>query len=259
MASPDPDFRPRVYSMEGGRNFRELGGYRADDGRRVRYGRLFRSAHLGELTEADHDQLDEISLRWIIDLRGTVESEMTPARLREGYGAARMPLPIEPKAGAALREMLAAGDATAEHAKDLMHGSYRAYAADYADVYQRFLHHVLEDDHHPILFHCTAGKDRTGFGAAIILRALGVPWETVVADYLLTNQFIDLTRSVLAQQYDPEIVMPMIEVRLEYLETAFNTVDEVYGSFETYLREALDIDDARRTRLAEVLLEPGDG
>lgn len=246
---------PRVYALQGGRNFRDLGGYRTTGGRRVRYDKLFRSANLAELTDGDHEILDGLGLRWIVDLRGIEEAAMMPARLPSDYAASRMPLPIEPKAGAALRELLAQGTATADDAIRLMHGSYRAYAADYCDVYSRFLHHMLEAENHPILFHCTAGKDRTGFGAAIILRALDVPWDTVVYDYLLTNEFIDIARSRLGQMYDPEVVMPMIEVRLDYLETAFRTVDEVYGSFDTYLREGLDFDDAHREKLAEVLLE----
>ena len=246
---------PRVYALQGGRNFRDLGGYRTADGKRVRHDKVFRSANLAELTDADHEILDGLGLRWIVDLRGVDEAAMMPARLRDGCGASRMPLPIEPKAGAALRELLAQGTATTEDAKELMIGSYRAYAADYADTYSRFMHHVLEVENHPILFHCTAGKDRTGFGAAIILRALNVPWETVMYDYLLTNEFVDITRSRLGQMYDPEIVMPMVEVRQEYLETAFRVVDEVYGDFDTYLRDGLNFDDAHRAKLAEVLLE----
>ena len=115
----------------------------------------------------------------------------------------------------------------------------------------------------PLLFHCTAGKDRAGFGAALALLAVGVPRETVMQDYLLSNAFsaahtertLRVLRVVSFFRTDPDEVRPLFEARREYLESAFRAIDEDYGGTDAYLRRGLGVDDALLSRLRENLLE----
>jgi len=115
----------------------------------------------------------------------------------------------------------------------------------------------------PTLFHCTAGKDRTGFAAALVLLALDVPREAAMRDYLLTNDF---TRAKMQRllwtirfatlfRADPEDLRPLFEARESYLSTAFAAIDETVGGIDAYLRDALGVDDALRARLRANLLE----
>jgi len=178
---------PRVLPLEGASNLRDLGGWRTAEGRRLRHGRVFRSAALHGLTESDLVRLSETGLRTVCDLRGTREAARAPSRLPPGAEA--HPLPIEPFVGASLKDMLERGAATGEGATDLLRQAYLAYVSDHLPAYRRLFALLLEEARRPLLFHCSAGKDRTGLGAALILTALGVSREQILADYVATDQF----------------------------------------------------------------------
>jgi protein-tyrosine phosphatase len=139
----------------------------------------------------------------------------------------------------------------------------RAFVSDFGDVYSEFLYDLGDPERLPMLFHCTAGKDRAGFAAALALLAAGVPRDTVMQDYLLTNGFsaehtestLRILRLVSFFRTAPEDVRPLFEARREYLQTAFDTIDEKYGSTDAYLRQGLGADDALLARVRANLLE----
>jgi protein-tyrosine phosphatase len=130
-------------------------------------------------------------------------------------------------------------------------------------VYARVLRDLADPSNLPTLFHCTAGKDRAGYAAALVLLALEVPRETAMRDYLHTNQFsaaktaslLRVIRIVSLFRTDPENVRPLFEARETYLGAAFDTIDSEYGGTDAYLRQALGVDDALRARLRSNLLE----
>jgi protein-tyrosine phosphatase len=179
---------PRVVALQGCSNLRDLGGYRTADERTVRFGLVFRSASLAALTEADLRVFGDIGIRTVCDLRGEREAARAPSRLPAGGATEVVRLPIEPRVGASLRDLLAREEATGEDVRDLLRTAYTAYATDHLPRYRTLFDLLLRRERLPLLFHCSAGKDRTGFGAALLLTALGVPRETVVADYLATNR-----------------------------------------------------------------------
>src|SRR5262245_11695304 len=187
--------RPRHLNLAGASNFRDLGGYPAKDGKLTRWRLLFRSNHLGHLTEDDIAVLRELGLKSAFDLRGA--EERLPTLCRDG-GITVHSLPIEPVTMAVLRDPPAAGKSVGRcETAGIMRESYRNYVRQNTASYKTLFAHLLEDTA-PLVIHCTAGKDRTGFAAALILKALGVADELVVEDYMLTNRFYRRTEAGLS-------------------------------------------------------------
>jgi protein-tyrosine phosphatase len=244
---------PRVITLEGCTNFRDLGGYVAADGRRVRPGLVFRSAHLGGLTTADCRTLAQLGVRTIVDLRGLNEAAETPHAI-SGLEAEILAASIEPRIGEEIRAALDAGRATPELIGRLMTTHYRDYPDRAATAFRALFTALADGTRRPLVFHCTAGKDRTGFAAALLLSTLGVPWPTVLEDYLHTN--VVWTGHV--GRY-PELDGPtraaLIEARTEYLEAAFGALKDAHGAIDEFLETALGIDAVARERLRTELLE----
>ena len=244
---------PYPIALEGASNLRDLGGYRTADGRVVRRGRVFRSAALAKLTPADLAVVAALGLRTICDFRGVEESGRAPTLVPD---VRIVPLPIEPTVGAGLRDILATKDATGEALHAVLERAYAAYALSSADQYRRMLDHLL-DGGTPLLFHCSAGKDRTGFGAALVLTALGVPWDTVVADFEATNR-LWRRDTVPSDDLPPAIRESLLRAEPALLTAAFDAARDRHGSIDAYLAEALDLGATRRARLQALLLEDAD-
>ena len=240
---------PRVLDLEGASNVRDLGGWPTADGRRVRFGRVFRSAALTGLTERDTAVLAGTGLRTVCDLRGTREAEQAPYTLDRIPGVRVCRLPIEPSVGASLRDLLATRDATGEDVLTVMKRAYRAYALEWSHRYRAVFALLQEEGAAPLLLHCSAGKDRTGFGAALILTALGVPWEAVREDYLASNRLWRGGAGIAAGLPEP-IAAALLRVHGELLDAAFAAIDGAFGGFERYAGVMLGVDTKRlRERL----------
>jgi protein-tyrosine phosphatase len=246
---------PRTIPLVNASNLRDLGGYPAADGRHVRRGLLFRAPALVALTDSDIAAIAALGLRTTCDFRGVREREVNPVILA---GAHAVPLPIEPSVGAGLRDILrtglATGHVTPEEMLDLLREAYQAYALQSFDRYRALFDLLRDDANLPLLFHCSAGKDRTGFGAALLLTALGVSWDHVMHDYLATNR---LWRREIARNFDlPQPVKDtLLGAHATLLTAAFDAVRGAYGSVDAYLERALGLDAAARAGLADRLLE----
>jgi protein-tyrosine phosphatase len=244
---------PYVVPLQGGSNFRDLGGYRTADGRTVRRNVVFRSAHLGGLTDADRAALGRLGVRTIVDLRGVNEAAETPHRI-EGIGARIVGAHIEPGVGDRIRGAVADGTANPHLMMRFLTEHYRDYPRRCAPGFRTLFATLNEGRHRPLVFHCTAGKDRTGFASALLLTLLGVPWETVVEDYLRTN---DLWIGHVGRypELDIDTRAAIIEARTPYLEAAFEVVRADFGSSEKFAERALGLDDAARARMKADLLD----
>jgi protein-tyrosine phosphatase len=241
----------RSLNLAGATNFRDLGGYRGRDGRSLRWRRLFRSDHLAGLTPQDRKALADLGLSRAFDFRGVQERAAAAYDLP---GVKQQPLPIEPTVVQNLRPLLEAGRRlTAQDAIEAMQQTYRAFVHDNAPRFAALFTHLLEDDS-PLVFHCTAGKDRTGFAAAMLLHALDVPPDVVMDDFLLTNALYRRPPSPPQTEVTQEVLDVLWRVRAEFLEAALQAVDERYGGPGAYL-EALGVGPRERTRLAELYLE----
>lgn len=245
---------PRVVPLQGCSNLRDLGGYRAADGRRVRMGRVFRSASLAHLTEADLARFGTLGIRTICDLRGARESGRAPSRLPGESAPEVVPLPIEPLVGASLRDLLRREEATGEDTYALLQAAYAAYAGEHLPRYRQLFALLGEDGRLPLLFHCSAGKDRTGFGAALLLTALGVPRETVMADYLATNR-IWKREHALPPETPDAVRDTLLTAHRPLLEGALDQAVESFGSLDRLLEDGLGLHPARLRALRGALLE----
>jgi protein-tyrosine phosphatase len=235
-------------------NLRDLGGWPTLDGRRVRTGLIFRAPALVGLCAEDEAALAALGLRAVIDLRGTRERTQLPVHIPGATGYA---LAIEPSVGAGLNDIVrtgrVSGHVSPSDIMELLREAYRAYALQDFPQYRSMFQLIQQDENLPVLFHCAAGKDRTGFGAALLLSALGVAWPHVLEDYLATNRFWrretarDLT-------IPPEIADILLGAHETLLESAFEALLQEYGSLEAYLAGPIGLDAAARARLADRFL-----
>lgn len=251
----------RRLALQGSPNFRDFGGYTTRDNQRVRWGVLYRSGHLNQLSDSDLDITAALGIGLVCDFRELKESERTPNRYAPDHQPRVENLPIMPGSVTNIfSQHSERSSSTAEEMARVMIDINRDLALKQQDAYRK-LFVLLAENNGGILIHCAAGKDRTGFGAALILSALGVPEETLLHDYLLTQKYFPIEReiAVVRKKYDldlpDEIMRPMLEVREEYLRAAFDTVHKEYGSLENYLRDALHVDANMQHELRRKLLE----
>ena len=245
---------PIEIPLQNASNLRDLGGWPTQDGRTVRTGLVFRAPALINLTPEDQASIAALGLRTICDFRGVRERAANPVTIEL---AENLSLPIEPSVGAGLRDILRTGQATGHMTPaemlDLLGEAYRAYALQSFAQYRTLFERILAPGGLPLLLHCSAGKDRTGFGAALLLRALGVAWEHVVDDYLATNR---LWRREIAEKFDlpPELKDVLLSAHETLLTTALAAIDDMHGSLDAYLTHAIGLDAQARARLHTLLL-----
>lgn len=242
----------RSLNLTGATNFRDLGGYVGQGGRALRWRRLFRSDHLAALTPEDVAQLSGLGVGRVLDFRGVEERAPTPCALP---GARVVSLAIEPTVVQGMQALMAQGNGiTVQDTVRLMQQTYRGFVHDNSPRFAELFEHVLDADT-PLVFHCTAGKDRTGFAAALILLALGVPRDVVVQDYLLTNTFFKMPIS--GQGFAPQEVLEVLwRVQEDFLSAALHAVDTDFGGINSYLSNQLGLGAAQRSRLMALYLQP---
>ncbi len=236
-------------------NFRDVGGYRTADGRWVRMGLAYRSDQLDRLDDSDLATVARLSATLVVDLRTEAERRRGADRLAAGaQGLVADVLADAPPGGAGVMAVK-----SPEAAADLLLAANRQFVslgsarAAYTALFAR-----LATTPGGVVYHCSAGKDRTGWASAVLLTALGVPRETVMADYLASNGYLTAKNQALFAHMPPAQaanIEPVMTVRRAYLQAAFDEVDTRYGSFDAYLNQALGLDPAALTRLKARFLE----
>ncbi|MBF12654.1 MAG: hypothetical protein CMC63_10845 [Flavobacteriaceae bacterium] len=250
----------RLLPMDGAHNTRELGGYETTDGKSVKWGMLFRSDKLSDISKTDQVYLQNLGIKRIIDFRSKEEKKEDPDIIPKGINYIEMPISVDGAMRSKIEAVLK-GE-TDKDVKSFLIDANKEFVSDYTGVYEEFLRNLI-DDEGPALFHCTAGKDRAGFAAAITLIALGVSKEEVIQDYMKTNQFTqERIEEIIGQielmtlyQTDAEILRPLLGVEREYIETAFHTAEKKYGSLEDFIRDGLNISDEDIQKLRNKFLE----
>jgi protein-tyrosine phosphatase len=237
--------------LQGASNFRDVGGYLTQEGLRIKRGRVFRSDHLAGLTADDLAQLQRIGLTHSLDFRGVAECETTPYAIP---GVSRVALNIEPSVITKMQALVAQGiEPSTEDTVALMCGTYRDFVNHNAATFGRFLRHLL-DEPTPQVFHCTAGKDRTGFAAALLMSVLGVDRATIEEDYLLTNQLYRRDPNI--EGKGPAHVMKVLwGVQPAFLHAALETVDQQHGGMTAYLHGPIGLSAQDAAELRVLLLE----
>lgn len=260
----------RRVPFEGAVNFRDVGGYRNGDGRHVRWGQVYRSDELDGLSTTDLKLFSSLDVKLLCDFRSPGEVGRNPDRLPANDPPEVLHLPIydpENDVESLITQAITSGDHELQDRllgggrnEQLLVDAGRTLVLDATEQYSACLRRLADPASLPALTHCTAGKDRTGFSSAILLLALGVPEDTVMQDYLLSNVYRAEANertiaSVAPLMRDPELLRPVLEVRPEYLQASFDTIREVYGDVATYLRDGLGLDDATLRALRTNLLD----
>jgi protein-tyrosine phosphatase len=250
--------------FSGVKNFRDLGGYRALDGRTVVWGRLYRSDQLQKLTDADLKHMEALTLDRIIDFRADHEREDAPDRIPSNSDIQIIEIPILDSSTQIWR------DSRDQFVKDnlrnidpvkFMVETNVELATRFTPQMRQFIHELFSAKGRPVLFHCAAGKDRTGYAAAILLRILGVPLDVVMEDYLLSNQYylaahsrnLLMLRLMKGKRFS-DTVKGFLEVRPAYLAAAFEAIDREFGSFERYTRSGLGLTEQDVEHLKNIYL-----
>jgi protein-tyrosine phosphatase len=255
---------PTKLDFEGPHNFRDMGGYPVGEGRTFKSGLLYRSDHLGTLTDTDQGLIAEIGIRTVVDFRGPDEHNETPDNIADpAINQIWLPIASEGSRITELRRRLEAGLLTIDEAHEYLIVANRNYIVSFGHVYKEFTALLLDPASYPLVFHCTAGKDRAGFAAVLSLMMLGATKETVFHDYMATNHCTsNYIEGVLAGLSDmpaskasPEAIRTLMRVEPEFLQTALDTIDEHHTDFDTYLREALGVGPDEKARLVQILCD----
>ena len=252
--------KTRLVAFKGAHNFRDMGGYPAADGKHTAWGRLYRSGTMVELSDEDHGLLHQLELRLICDLRSTRERTAKPSRL-----------PAAPSFEVWAREHRTSAADVVEAIQspqahdglgvELMTELYRELPYEQSDSYTVLFERIAQGDL-PLVFHCTAGKDRTGVAAALLLDLLGVPRDIIVEDYVLTDHSFDnLRRIVLSdpemsalKDYDQRLWEPLLRANPAYLDALFETIETCHGTTGDYVREVLDLSTEQVAAIRQALL-----
>lgn len=251
-------------------NLRDLGGYTTTDGRRVRWGILYRGPGLFDLTKAEKQYVQTLGLRTVFDLRSRMEVDDAPDWVpneAEYLNFSGIPTMDEEEHGGNL-------DMKSLVLQSMKDPNMLAYLRDYlpngyctmakrTTAFSELFNILLQKPGQPILFHCSAGKDRTGVSAAFILRALGVSQDVIMQDYLLSNThraavnrpLLFKLRLATRNKQVYEVLKESLLVSPELLQATFDTIDKEYGNFNTFLDKGLGITAAGIKTLQDTYLE----
>jgi protein-tyrosine phosphatase len=252
----------RVIELEGSFNFRDLGGYPTNEGKKVKKGMLYRSGNLSRLTEADKLIVTQLGIKKICDLRGHDEVALFPDPVLEDAKWHHTPILSDERMMGQVGDQADFADELRKTKPGELLLTLNKNVVSFKSALQKLFEVLLEEPDQPLLFHCMAGKDRTGAVAAIILNMVGVPRELIEEDYLFTNQTLEqMSEHFDAIGYnhlpniDQEVLDALFEARKEYIHALFDELDAKYGSIELYAKELLGLTSEDIDILKEHLLE----
>jgi protein-tyrosine phosphatase len=245
------DLSRRHIPLHGASNFRDLGGYVGHEGRPLKWRKIFRSDHLAALNPQDLAQLKTLGIARSFDFRGVQESQ---AQFYEWPNIQRYSLSIEPTVVQRLQaQHLTGKPLTAADALDAMQTTYRDFVRSDSHRFAQLFEHLLEKPD-PLLFHCTAGKDRTGLAAALVLSALGVSEADIWKDYLLTNQLYKRNNTG-AHTLSPDVLKIVWEVQESFLKASLEVIHQDHGGMHNYLVQTLGLTPAALQKLRATYLD----
>lgn len=237
-ASGQGIFSETHINLEGGYNMRDQGGIRNKEGKYLQWGKIFRSDDLFNLTTSDLQFIDNLNIQTIVDFRSTEEIEQAPDLLPNLAKSTVLSLKFGDLSAASIDDIVKLNK---DEVEDFMYSIYRFLSSDVAiEQYKTFFNLVQESTDIPLLYHCSAGKDRTGMATALFLAALDVSEEAIYKDYLISNFY-------LANKYQkPLSVYPHLEsmfiVKEDFLRAGFHEIEKKYQSLPNYLSNILKVD-----------------
>jgi protein-tyrosine phosphatase len=253
------DSTKRHVVLQGAANFRDLGGYKTKSGKTVKWGKIYRSADISKLTDADVAVLEAKNIAYDIDFRGNQESAQAPDKVIPGVKYTLLPAGSD-SLNTWIKDMVAApkGKDVGDSLLTSFYGNTKYLSARYRPFFDQLL--VVPDDK-SLMFHCTAGKDRTGIAAALFLYSLGVPYKTIVEDYTATNYYrsAENVRSIKGMMgmlhVDETTARSMMAAKKEYLDATFTAINKQYGSIDNFIKNQLGLDNKELATLKSKYLE----
>lgn len=237
-------------------NFRTLENIKNSDGKMLKQGIFYRSGHLNKLRKRSFDNFQKLGIKEVIDLRNEKEIASKPDQLPANLVYKRYSA-FEDQGDqlSQARKLVLKGKVTSADADKRMIDFYREYVTENPEIIKKIITEILDSDQ-PVLYHCTAGKDRTGIITALILTILKFDKATIYNDYLLSNNFRkDLVMKRLRLAGNLHFLYPKMDVKVleklswietDYLDAAFNEIDNKYGSVDIYIQQVLGISENKR-------------
>lgn len=246
-------------------NFRDIGGYKGIDGREIKYKKLLRSGEVRNLSDEDKNILiNDYKLKKIIDFRSDDEVKNAPNDTLNGVEYQQINIMGELSGNTSGSEDMV-NNSKIKSATEIMKEIYVNLATDKNSqkAYRKFLNEVKSLEEGSLLFHCFAGKDRTGFGALLIMKILGVKDDDIFEDYLKTNELRREANKIIIEELEKsgatkeniDNVTQLMEVDISYLEEAYNSIIKNYSSFDNYLKNVLNVDDEAALTFRNLYLE----
>ncbi|MDF7638157.1 tyrosine-protein phosphatase [Lactobacillus sp. ESL0791] len=259
----------KLTGVNHGRNFRELGGYQTTDGKTIKKHKLLRTGNLAELTKDELAYLSQYGVKYIVDFRSKDEVDAQPDPIPEGADYEYDPVFSDDltDSSKSMSEIIRQANQDEEFGFQHMLLAYEDMITSKVanEAYRKFFALLLanKEPEQSVLFHCTAGKDRTGFGAILILSALGVPFETIKNDYLLTNvitkdyvaNFLKQAKLRGASDSSLHVLRDFQTVHPEYFNHIMETITKNYGSIDNYLHKVMQLSDQDIADLRSIYLE----
>ncbi len=245
----------RIIPADGIFNLRDVGGYYANNKRETKWGNFYRSSTLYHITKNDIETLKELGIKTVIDLRTTEEARSYPSDYK---GAQTFEVPLISGSpfsfmDKVISEEMKKGDVIIQ-LQDIQMGLLK----NNTDQFIKIFDILLNENNYPALVYCALGKDRTGFITALVLAALDVPYNQILQDYMLSNNYIKFERIVPeAQKYSPEIqetLTALFSSHEQILSYVFDQINKEYGSIDNYLEKELQLTDKKREKLKDLLL-----
>lgn len=250
------DSAKRHVVLEGAANFRDLGGYATADGHHVKWGKIYRSADISKLTAADLAILQERKITYDVDLRGHQESAQAPDKLNPNTNYILCPAGSDSLGNWMKGLSGLKGKQAGDSLMTVFYDNTTYLGARYKPFFGKLIDLPVDQS---LVFHCTAGKDRTGIGAALLLYVLGVPYNTIMEDYLATNYYRKtenekMIKGMAYAHIDKDVATEMAAVRKEYLDSTFDAIKKKYGSVDNFLRTQAGLDDQKIALLKKEFL-----
>ena len=251
----------RKLPFTGAHNFRDLGGYKTSDGKTVKWGKVYRSDNLHSLTDEDLKYMERLNLKSVVDFRSDEERNEEPDRLTPDMTPILLPIKFEPEGVTEnLTRDLTFGNLDSSN---LLRDFNIILVKEFTEEYREFFRHIVDNGGEPFVLHCTAGKDRAGFGSAMILTVLGVPREKIIEDYLLTNTYVSdhVDRKLLETELktffraDSDNLRKINFVEERYIQAAFDTIDSHWGGMDQYISEGLNLTEEDINKIKDYYLE----
>ena len=251
----------RKLPFTGAHNFRDLGGYKTSDGKTVKWGKVYRSDNLHSLTDEDLKYMERLNIKSVVDFRSDEERNEEPDRLTPDMTPILLPIKFEPEGVTEnLTRDLTFGNLDSSN---LLRDFNIILIKEFTEEYKQFFRHIVNNGGEPFVLHCTAGKDRAGFGSAMILTVLGVPREKIIEDYLKTNKYVSdhVDRKLLETELktffraDSDNLRKINLVEERYIQAAFDTIDSHWGGMDRYISEGLNLTEEDIEKIRNYYLE----